>query len=152
MPKLNLTQLCLLYQDVKARKHCASPVVVKSLQWSCPPWQFDSRALVQCRVRIASMLSQLPDAALQSRGGDGIPWCSVVKCRNNRQWGYLEDADKLLAIARAAGMVAVHTPVTDCDLPYIVVLDREIRQRERLRPKEEQNRSMLYWKFILKSE
>ncbi len=150
MPKLNLTQLCLLYQDVKARKHCTDPVRVKPLEGSCPPWQFDSHALSQCRVRIASMLSQLPDAALQSGGGDGIPWCSVVKCRHGHQWGCLEDADKLLAIARAAGMVVVHTPVPDCDLPYIIVLDEEIRRRERLRPKPEQNRSMLYWNFRLK--
>lgn len=147
MPKLNLKTLHNLYQLVSNRKEGPLTVKVKSFYFPSKVWLFSSDMLAQCRVHIVSLLSQLPDEYLQSLGGVGLPWFSAVRLRNGEKWGELDDADKLLAIARAASMIKTHTPLKDCDVPYCIVLDEDIRAIERSLPQEKQNRSILYWKF-----
>lgn len=147
MPRLTLQTLHNLYQLVSVRKEGPLTVSVKSFLHPSHSWLFSSQHLATYRVQIASFLSQLPADFLQSAGGVGLPWFFSIRLRNGVQWGDMDDADKLLAIARAASMVKSHTPLSVCDTPFCIILDDEIRASERFLPVEKQNKSLLYWKF-----
>lgn len=149
MPRLKLQTLHNLYQLVSERKEGPLTVVVKSFCNPYHEWMFSASRLFEYRVYLASLLSQLPQEFLQSVGKGGLPWFSAVRLHNGVQWGDLNDADKLLAIARAASMVKSHTPLVDCDAPYCIILDQDIRAAERALPTDKQNRSLLYWNFYV---
>lgn len=149
MPRLNLSTLRNLYQLVSERREGPMTVKVKSFYTPSHEWLFSAARLSEYRVFIGSLLSQLPKGFLQSRGAEGLPWFSAVRLCNDVQWGGLDDADKLLAIARAASMVKSHTPLADCDVPYCVILDDDIRASERALPSEQQHRQLLYWSFFV---
>lgn len=149
MPRLKLQTLHNLYQLVSERKEGPLTVKVKSFYNPSHDWMFSASRLSEYRVYIASLLSQLPQEFLQSVGKGGLPWFSAVRLRNGVQWGGLDDADKLLAISRAASMVKSHTPFADCDAPYCIILDEDIRAAERSLQPDKQNKSLLYWKFYI---
>lgn len=149
MPKLTARNLYRLMSDVVAHRGDNYTAKVTSLADPSCSWLFNTLALTFHRVRIASMLSQLQVLMWQSEGADGMPWFNAMRTRLGEMWGNLDEADRLLAIGRAAGMVRVHTPRTDCDIPYAVILDRDVRQQERTRPIAQQHRSMLYWSFAV---
>ena len=150
MPRLNLKNICRLMSDTIAFRSDTHTVEVRSLIDHTRTWRFSTVALELHRVRIASMLSQIQEQMLQSVGQNGMPWFNAMRDRWGCMWGGLEEADKLLAVGRAAGMVRTHTPRADCDVPYAVILDNEVRQVERNRPENKRNRSMLYWNFNYK--
>lgn len=152
MPRLNLKSLHNLYQLVSERKEGPMTVKVKSFYDPSRQWLFSATRLSEYRVYIASLLSQLPQEFLQSVGSVGLPWFSAIRLHNGTRWGGMDDADKLLAIARAACMVKSHTPLSDCDAPYCIILDEDIRKFERNLPPERQNKSLLYWKFYVSRE
>ena len=152
MPRLNLKSLHNLYQLVSERKEGTLTVKVKSFYDPSRQWLFSATRLSEYRVYIASLLSQLPQEFLQSVGSVGLPWFSAIRLHNGTRWGGMDDADKLLAIARAACMVKSHTPLSDCDAPYCIILDEDIRKFERNLPPERQNKSLLYWKFYVSRE
>lgn len=150
MPRLNPRNLCRLMSDTLALRGDTHTVDVRSLIDPSRSWRFSTIALEVHRVRIASMLSQVQLHMLQSHGKAGLPWIDAMRNRWGELWGDMDDADKLLAIGRAAGMVRTHTPRTDCDMPYAVILDDDVRRVEHNRPEGKRNRSMLYWEFKYK--
>lgn len=150
MPKLTLQNLFRLMSDTLSHRGDTHTVQVHSLVDPSRVWRFSTVALTVHRVRLASMLSQLPKDMLQSSGAEGLPWFEAMRHRSGTHWGGLDEADKLLAIGRAAGMVRTHSPRTDCDVPYAVILDEDVRMAERQRPEHQRNRSLLYWEFHLK--
>lgn len=150
MPRLNYKNLYRLMSDTLSHKGDTHTVEVHSLVDPSTMWSFSIIALGIHRVRIASLLSQMQVPMMQSMDKDGMPWFNAMRSHDGVMWGDLEEADKLLAIGRAAGMVRTHTPRSDCDVPYAVILDDDVRYMERCRPEEKRNRSMLYWKFNYK--
>ena len=152
MPRLNLKNICRLMSDTIAYRSDTHTVDVRSLIDPCRSWRFSTIALQVHRVRIASMLSQVQSQMLQSHGEAGVPWFNAMRDRWGKLWGDLDDTDKLLAIGRAAGMVRTHNPRSDCDIPYSVILDLDVRRAEHQLPEGKRNRSMLYWDFRYKHE
>lgn len=149
MPRLNLKTLHQLYQLVSVRKETPMTIKVKSFYFPSRVWLFSPDKLAHHRVFLASLLSQLPEGYLQSVSDGGLPWFSAIRLRNGSQWGGLDDADKLLAMARAASMVKTHFPLEVCDVPFCRLMDEDIRLAEHHLPPDKQNQSMLYWRFRL---
>lgn len=147
MSKLNLKNIHRLMSDTIAHKGDTQTVEVRSLIDPSRTWRFSTAMLYTHRVHIASLLSQIQLPMLQSMGADGMPWFSAMRSRWGDMWGDLEETDKLLAVGRAAGMVRTHTPRTDCDVPYAVILDIDVRRAERNRPPRERSLAMIEWKF-----
>ena len=147
MPRLNLKTLHTLHQLVSERREGPLTVKVKSFCNPSQEWMYSHSRLSEYRVYIASLLSQLPDGFLQSVSQQGLPWFSAIRLCNGIQWGYMDDADKLLSIGRAASMIRAHTPMVQCDAPFCVILDTDIRAAEHQLPADKRNQSLLYWKF-----
>lgn len=129
MYKLSCRNLTDLYGRVADRK--AMPLTIKVQSFTDPTrwWMFASKSLYACRAQIASMLCQLPSEMMQSSGLSGYPWFLAIKRGDGTRWGDIEDADKLLAIGRAASMVNIHKPMRECDVPFCVILNVDINLR-----------------------
>lgn len=147
MPRLTIPNLYKLFDACTIKRGGDESVLVKSLHDPLHSWKFSVHMLTENRVKIASLLSQLPRNMLQSASGKGQPWIYALRLRGGRKWGDLNDVDKLMALARAAGMVKVYAPLEVCDIPYCIILDDEVRYLEYLMPEDQRNPSLLYWNF-----
>lgn len=117
-----------LYGCVSVRKETPSVVKVRSFVDPFKWWMFSPKRLADRSKDLGKMLLQLTDDIMQTTGeGNGLPWFLAFTRKDGSRWGDMQDADRLLAMGRAASMVKTHRPMTQCDIPFCVILDKEIR-------------------------
>lgn len=127
--KLNYKNLFTIYSDVSTRRETDSTIKVQSMSDPTLWWLFSPERLCLHRKRIASLLMQLLDDMMQSKTEEGLPWFMAFCRKDGTRWGDMDDADKLLAMARASSMVKIHHPLTVCDVPFCVILDQEVKSK-----------------------
>lgn len=151
MPSLSVISLWRLSSYVgAARLNDSDTIQVQSLVSPNTQYAYSRRKLHAHRKFIVSMLARLPHTMRQSQSSIGERWIKAIYNHNGTAWGGIAEADKLLSIARAAHMVEIIAPSglqSVCDMPFALILDNDIRSRERALPPSQQTYSITRWRF-----
>lgn len=122
-----------LFQDDNPERTIDEHVLVEGIMVKVG---FSPLNLTENKENIRSMLSQLPDTFMESKGG-GWSFLNACMTRDGRQWGEHKDMDALFILGIAVGLAKY---LMDREMwtafpggmPYVVVLDKgEMNVEER---------------------
>ena len=150
MPSLSVISLWRLSSYVRASRNDSDTIKVQSLLSPNLQYAYSRQKLHAHRQFLVSMLARLPHSMRQSQSSSGERWIKAIYNNQGSTWCTIAEADKLLSIARAAHMVAIIPPSglhSVCDMPFALILDNDIRTRERALPPSEQAPSITRWRF-----